>query len=330
MGRCSAFCALVAICAGVARATGGPAAVSRTRRLCSAGVQQVGNTSSFTDTCQNGYEFWSLQLKQGDLVKITWGSPAAVDTLALWPPGTVDSEQRRLPLRAPAGPHWTTSPVLSDSIGTPATNRLSQTVVPTDGSYPLLFLDTTGVSERRRLLVHGGGAARSVGLPSAPLDNARGRDADGAPCSRPTATPISDATLKLTLNGYWSTRPGAPPRAHKLATATPTNGSATFSYSLPAGVWGKKIRVAISGGGSSYQAVTSRKQSVKVLVPEGAPVLLSSTELNAASRLLRQPLYWVGPIEGTSLRVHAHDERLPLTFAICRAEFTPETPASTS
>jgi hypothetical protein len=100
--------------------------------------------------------------------------------------------------------------------------------------------------------------------------------------------------LKLTLNGYWSHR------AHKLGTATPTAGRVTFTYSLPARLWGKKIRLDISGGGSgsNYQAVTSQKESVKVLIPIDTPVLLSASEMKAASKLLRQPIYWHGPRKG--------------------------------
>src|SRR5690349_2492405 len=62
-------CALCAICAGVARATVGGGSIA-SAKVAAAGVQEAGTTASFKDTCQNGYEFWSLHLTQGDLVKI--------------------------------------------------------------------------------------------------------------------------------------------------------------------------------------------------------------------------------------------------------------------
>jgi hypothetical protein len=289
-------CALVAICAGVARATVGGGGTIATAPVVSSGVPQIGNTSSFTDTCGNGYEFWSLQLMKGDLVKITWGSPLAVDTLALWPAGTVDSNHTTC-LYESGWSHWAISPVLSDTNGTPATNHVSQTVVQTDGSYPLLFLDTTGVPNAAAysftaVVLH----AVSVSLPH--RSTIPGAGTLTASVLAPDSSPINDSTLKLTLRGYWSTVAGAPPRAHKLATATPTNGSAAFSYSLPARLWGKRIRVDILGGGSSYQAVRSQKRLVNVRVPTGVPVVLAPTQLKAASKLLRQPIYWAGPMKG--------------------------------
>jgi hypothetical protein len=169
--------------------------------------------------------------------------------------------------------------------------------VTTSGSYPLLLLDTTGAANAgaysfTAVVLH----AASVAVPH--RSTVPGAGTLKASVRSPDGSPINDSTLKLALNGYWSTRAGAAPRAHKLATATPANGSATFSYSLPPRVWGKKIRLGISGGGSSYQAVTSRKEPVKVRVPSPAPVVLSLPQLKAASQLLRQPIYWAGPIKG--------------------------------
>ena len=156
----------LAICAGVARATSGGGDSIATAPVVTAGVQEDGNTASFADKCGNKYEYWALQLKQGDLVKITWGEPAAVDTLALWAPGTTDAANNGCLYD---WSHWTASPVLSDLNDTAGTTHLAQTVATEDGSYPLLFLDTTG-AERRPLLVHRSRAARGVRLPSAPLE----------------------------------------------------------------------------------------------------------------------------------------------------------------
>jgi hypothetical protein len=289
-------CALVAISAGVASATVGGGGTIVTAPVVPVGVPQIGSTANFTDSCGNGYGFWALQLKKGDLVKITWGSPLAVDTLALWPAGTVDSNHTTC-LYESGWSHWAVSPVLSDSNATPATNRLSQTVVPLDGSYPLLFLDTTGVPNAgaysfTAVVLH----AAAVSLPH--RSTIPGAGTLLASVHAPDSTPIDDSTLKLTLHGYWSTRAGMPPSAHKLATATPGNGRAAFSYSLPARVWGKRIRVDISGGGSSYQAVASQKIAVRVRVPTGTPVVLAPAQLKAASRILRHPIYWVGPLRG--------------------------------
>jgi len=290
------LCALAAICAGVAGAAGGGDTIA-TAPVVPAGAPQSGNTSSFTDTCQNGFEFWMLQLKQGDLVKITWNAPPAVDALALFPTGTSDAAHDGC-LYASDWSQWTVSPVLSDSNETPATTRLSQSVVPANGNYPLLFLDTTGTQNAgaytfTAVVLHGA----SVSLPH--VSAIPGNGTLTADVRAPDHSPISDSSLKLTLKGYWSTVAGSPPSAHKLATATPSNGTAQFDYRLPPRLWRKKIRLQITGGGSSYQAVTSQKESVKVLIPEIGPVLLSSHQLAVESNLLRQPIYWAGPKHGS-------------------------------
>jgi hypothetical protein len=287
------FCALFAVCAGVARATGSGGNSIATAPIVPAGVQQVGSTATFTDSCGNGFEFWTLQLEQGDVVKITWGRPAAVDTVALWSAGTLDSAHDTCIYD---WSHWTASPVLADS-NTTATDRVSQVHITQDGTYPLLFVDTTGgpnagsysftatvlheasVTLPRRSAIFGSGTLKAT-------------------VAAPDNDLISDPTLKLALNGYWSNRPGKPPRAHRLATSTPTNGTATFDYSLPASLWGKKIRIGVSGGGSNYQPVASRTEPVEVRVPTGVSVLASAAELTTASRLLRQSFYWAGTRKG--------------------------------
>jgi len=290
------FCALVAVGAGVARATGGGGQTIATAPVVSAGAGQAGSTASFTDSCQNGYEFWALQLKKGDLVKILWGTPPAVDEVALWAPGTIDSNNDGC-LYASGWSHWTTSPLLSDNDPTPGAVRSSQMIVTEDGTYPLLFLNTTGANAGaytfKAVVLHGASVsfAHQSKIPGAGTFKASVLAPDGSP--------INDPALKLTLKGYWSARAGAQARAHTLATASPTNGIATFSYSLSWHLWGKKIRLGISGGGSSYQAVTSQKELVKVLVPlQVGPVLASTAELKAVSKALRKPIYWAGPEKG--------------------------------
>ena len=233
-----------------------------------------------------------LQLKQGDLVKITWGSPAAVDTLALFPAGTLDSDNPSGCYYTPGWSSWAHSPVLTDTLTPPATTHLAQTVATQDGNYPLLFLDTKGVGNAGPYsftaeVLH----AASVSFTH--QSKIPGEGIFKAAVLAPDSSPISDSTLKLTLNGYWSNR------KHKLATASPTNGIATFDYSLPWRVWGKKIRLEFSGGGSNYQAVTSQKESVKVRVPVALdPVQAPTAELKAVSKALRQPIYWAGPRKG--------------------------------
>jgi hypothetical protein len=285
-------CAVLAICAGVARATTGGGGTIATAPVVTPGVQEDGDTASFPDNCGNQYEYWVLQLEKGDLVKITWGSPAAVDMLALWPQGTNDESNNGC-LYDSGFSHWNATPVLTDRNDTPATNHLAQKVAPQDGNYPLLFLDTTGAVNAgaysfTAVVQHA--AAISFSHQSA----IPGAGTFTALVRAPDTEPISDSGLKLTLTGYWSNR------AHKLGTATPVAGRVTFTYSLPASLWGKKIRLDISGGGSGsdYQAVTSQKESVKVLIPTDTPVLISASEIKAASKLLRQPIYWDGPRKG--------------------------------
>lgn len=291
------FCVLVAISAGVARATTGGGATIATAPIATPGVQEVGSTSTFTDPCHNGYEFWLLPLKQGDLVKITWGVPAAVDTLALWTPETVDTDHPAC-LYESGFSNWTSDRlVLADSNGAAGTTRLSQITVSEDGTYPLLLLNTTGANAGSYSFKADVLHAASVSF--AHQSKIPGAGTFTASVLAPDGSPINDSTLKLTLNAYWSTRAGAPPRAHTLATASPTNGLATFSYSLPWQLWGKKIRLGISGVGASYQPVTSENEKVKVLVPAPlGPVLASATELNAVSKALRQPIYWAGRQKG--------------------------------
>jgi hypothetical protein len=279
------FCALLAICVGIARATAGGSTIA-SALIVTPGVSENGTTASYTDSCQNGFEFWTLQLTQGDLVKITWSASPAVDTLALWPAATADADDNGC--LYPFGlPHWMVSPVVQDSSGS------AQMVATTTGRYPLLFLDTTGVPNAgpfsfTAVVLH----AASVTLPH--ISALPGAGSLTASVLAPDSSPISDSTLKLTLKGYWGAR------AHTIATATPTDGSATFNYSLPASLWGKKIRLEITGGGakSNYQAVTSREQSVKVLVSTEAAILVPSSALKTASKLLRQPIYWAGRRKG--------------------------------
>jgi hypothetical protein len=294
------FCCLAALCVGVARATGGGSSIAAAL-VVTPGVQEAGSTSSNADGCQNGFQFWTLHLTQGDVVKVTWGGTGAVDRLALWPTGTSDADNNGCLYDPVYGwSHWTPSPVLQDANPAPATQRLSQTFVTKTGSYPLLFLDTTGVQNAGSYfftaqVLH----AASVSLPH--ISSIRGAGQLTAGVLAPDSSPISDSALTLTLNGYWSSGSGAPATAHKLATATPTNGSATFSYSLPIRLWGKKIQLAITGSGSNYQPVASQTGSVKVLVPHQVglgPIVVSSADLKAASKLLRKPIYWAGRRKG--------------------------------
>ena len=190
--------ALGAVCAGVAHASGGGGSIA-SAPVVTAGVQQAGNTSSFTDNCQNGYEFWALQLKQGDLVKVTWGTPQAVDKLALFAPGASDSENPAWCLYESGWSHWTTGPVFSDTNGAPAT-RLSQTVATATGSYPLVFLDTSGANAGpysfTAVVLH----AASVFLPQISTVSEKGKLT--AAVLAPDSSPITDSSLKLTLRGY--------------------------------------------------------------------------------------------------------------------------------
>jgi hypothetical protein len=287
-----------AIGAGVAHATsGGGAQTILNAPVVTPGVEEEGDTSTFTDTCTNGFEFWQLQLTQGDLVKLTWGVPAAVDTVALWAPGTVDADHSTC-LYASGWSGWTSSPVFSDTDTTPATGRVSQTVASADGSYPLLFLNTTGANAGPYSFTATVLHAASLSLPHRSTI-----DGDGTlqvSVRAPDSAPISDPGLKLTLLGYWSARAGGGERAHTLAHATPTAGAATFSYSLPISEWGKKIHVRVVGAGASYQLATSDREKVKVRVPrEFGPALVAATDLRTASTRLRQAIYWAGPRKGS-------------------------------
>jgi hypothetical protein len=279
-------CALLAICVGIARATVGGGTIA-TAPVATPGVLELGSTSLFPDPCGNGYEFWKLPLEQGDLVKITWGAPAAVDTLALWTPETIDTDHPSC-LYQSGFSNWTTSPVLTDSNELAGTQRVSQVTVNEDGTYPLLFLNTTGANAGAYSFTAQVFHAANVALPH--LSNLPGIGTLTASVLAPDGNPISDPSLTLTLNGYWGNR------AHALATGTPNNGLVSFDYNLPASEWGKKIQFEISGGGASYQDVTTPKEAVTVDVPFGSPIgLVPSSALKTASKLLHQPIYWAGP-----------------------------------
>ncbi len=289
-------CALLATCVGVARATTGGGGTIATAPSVTPGVPVDGDTSSNTDSCTNGFEFWKLQLRQGDLVKIMWGDTAAVDKLALWPADTTDTAYGASCVYDPTWSGWNVSPVLADSNGTPGTPLTSHTVVNADGTYPLLFVNTTGVNAGAYSFTAVVRHAASVSFSR--QSAIRGTGTFTASVLAPDASSISDAGLKLTLNGFWSSHAGAAPHRHILATATPTNGIVAFDYSLPPSLWGTKIRLDISGGGASYQPVMSQRESVKVLIPLGVPVVASAKDLKATSKLLRQPIYWAGPRKG--------------------------------
>jgi hypothetical protein len=277
--------ALLAISAGVAGATAAGGSIA-SALVATPGVQENGSTS-FTDNCQNNFEYWTVHLTQGDLLKLTWGTPPAVNRFALWPAGTDDLKNNGC-LYSSGWSTWPmTAPLVDDTSGS------VQTVAPATGSYPLLFLDTTGANAGAFAFTAVVQHAASVTLPQ--LSTLPGAGSLTASVMAPDNSPINDSTLKLTLNGYWSNR------AHAIATATPSAGIATFSYSLPSSVWGKKIQLQISGGGAnaSYQPVTSQKETVTVLVPFGSPVgLVTPSALKAASKLLHQPIYWAGPRKG--------------------------------
>src|SRR5205807_1910197 len=133
---------LAAIWVGIARATsGGGGATIASAPIATPGVAVSGSTSTFLDPCHNGYEFWLLPLKQGDLVKITWGTPAAVDTLGLWKPETLDTDHPAC-LYESGFSNWTSGRlVLTDSNGAAGTTRVSQATVSKDVTSPLLFLN---------------------------------------------------------------------------------------------------------------------------------------------------------------------------------------------
>jgi hypothetical protein len=210
--------------------------------------------------------------------------------------GTTDSNHGTC-LWPSGSSNWTASPVSTDNNTTPATTHLAQAVVTQDGSYPLLFLDTTGANAGAYSFTVNVLHAASVSF--SPQSTIPGTGTFTASVLAPDSSPISDSTLKLKLNGYWRNRAGAPVRVHKLATAAPAGGTVTFDYSVPPSLWGKKIRLDITGGGASYRAVASLRESVKVLVPDPAgPVLVPASVLKTASKLLHQPIYWAGPRKG--------------------------------
>jgi len=221
-----------------------------------------------------------LNLTKGDIVTVTWSGDA--NRFALWDAGTTDADRTGC-LYAPGWSHWTAPPLIDDTTGS------AQTTVTKTGSYPLLFLNTvsSGPFAFTATVVH----AASVSFTKQSAIPGAGKFT--AAVQAPDDTPISDGTLKLTLNGYWAGR------THHLATATPSAGLATFDYSLPASVWGKKIGLDITGDSWNYQDVASQPEKVKVLIPDAVgPILVPSSTLKTASKLLHQPIYWAGPRKG--------------------------------
>ena len=255
---------VLGVVVSVATAAGGGGSIADAP-VVPPGVQQFGNTSTFTDDCDNGYEYWVLQLKRGDLAKITWGGPPAVDHLALWPPGTSDSDSGGCLLAYSDcwGCAWDVDPVLSATNGTPSTTRLDKVRVTKSGNYPLLLLnfydlDNAGPYSFTVVVLHGA----SVFLPRISRLAEKGKLT--AVVLAPDSSPISDSSLHLTLNGIWKDISTAPARRHALGTATPVNGKATFTYKLPRKLKGRTIGLRVTGGGSDYQSVTSQTENVQV------------------------------------------------------------------
>ncbi len=292
------FVCLLAVSAGVAWATVGGGSSIANAPFVTPGTPTGGNTATYTDTCQttkNGYEFWMLHLTQGDLVKITWSwnePQPPVDTLALFAAGTTDANNNGGCYYNNGWSLWTAPPILSGSA--PA-----QTIVPADGNYPLLFLDTSGANAGAYSFTAQVLHTAAVTLPqftAAPQSGVM-----TVAVNAPDQTPITDSTLKLTLNGFWSNRSGAAPSAHKLATVTPSNGLAKFTYTVPARLLGTKIRLNVTGSGATWQAVTTKQVAAKVYLYDGAPTVLSAGELATESKLLHKPIYWAGPLKGDRL-----------------------------
>lgn len=74
----------------------------------------------------------------------------------------------------------------------------------------------------------------------------------------PDGTAITNAGLKLRLEGFWAKR------WHVLATGTPKGGKASFRLRLAPALRGTTIKLRVRGTGTSFLSVTSQTRAVRI------------------------------------------------------------------
>lgn len=222
------------------------------------GVQYFGNTA--TDPYTEGRrcsdpggnlgtgrpnEYWALNLTAGDQVVITGQDtpPASGSWVCAYPPGTNDANFEA-----------------AQNVERQQLSEGLRFTANATGLWPLALSVCTGcwvgggklgpfsftVTIYHKALLF---APSHVHIPVGGRFIAYARAPDGSE--------IADNGLALKLYGIWRDRPYLPATKHLLASAPVSAGRAAFLYRLPRSLAHHKLRLLISGEGSSYQPITS-------------------------------------------------------------------------
>jgi hypothetical protein len=203
-------------------------------------------------TANRSADFWLLQLRASDSVKVNWGStPSAVSDFEIFPDGTTD-ETRGTIKTLLHDVNWKKAPLFSSTFE-----------AKDAGTYPIAFYCggacqqagsfsfTIDVLHKALLYV-----PRLTELPQKGTLKVFARDAAGAP--------ISDQALTLKLVGTWRDAAYVPASPHVLARGSPKSGAVVFAYRVPAELRGKRIRLQVDAAGKSYAAISTPSQIVRV------------------------------------------------------------------
>ncbi len=260
-------CALVAT--GEALAAGGTSIAAAP--VIQSGVQQAMNSSSDATVlgskgsqnvgCWIDYEYWRLPLTAGDQVAIG-GILEGLSTnfeVGIFPPGTTDASivnAKAVTTGFPNPGHMVR--FTAGSSGTYVLLSGPNCYNGNDGPFAFTVTVTPGA------VASGAGAQQALAvLPAITHLPTSGALAVNVHTS--SGTSISDAHLVLELYGTWKNSGAASATAHLLATASPRNGSARFSFHLPASLKGTTIKLRVVASASSgYQAVSSAVATVAV------------------------------------------------------------------
>jgi hypothetical protein len=218
------------------------------------GQLELGNTlnGGVTTDGLNGFEsYWALNVTNGDDVTIAWQAPLDVSgngpLLSAYDVGTDDSSV------------LDASPSQSEPLGADGTDAMTFTADAT-GVMPLQFESGVCCSESvpgpyqfTATVTH----AVALTLPNVSSLAAKGT----IPVSvaNPDGLGVSDPTLAVELQVQaagqaWTT----------IGTASASGGAAKISYTVPASLAGKTVKLQALAQGAAYQTQTSSSQSVSV------------------------------------------------------------------
>jgi hypothetical protein len=222
------------------------------------GQQMFGDTSAGNLHECSPADYWNLPLLAGDKATVDWAS--LTDThgtdyavyLDLYDAGTTDFSINNA------------EPIEEYRIGS---NHRAESVFAAGraGTYPLIFWmngenkncegnDTGGPFNFTVYVAHA--VVPALGSVKGLADR-RGSVTLGA--HRPDGQPITDQALRLTLMAAW--------RGHKsqpVASASPTNGTATVGVHLPKSAAGRKVTFRAAAAGTGYRSARSAARKLRI------------------------------------------------------------------